>query len=200
MPTNSPASSCTGLLLAAGSGSRFDPAGVQDKLLQRLPDGRSIATASASNLIAALSRVVAVVRPGATALAQELASIGCEVIVCDDAATGMASSLVRGLTHTIDSQGWVIALADMPLVQPDTIAALATAVTHGADIAVPTYHGLHGNPVGFARTHLAYLLKLTGDAGARSLLQKFFVTEVVVEDAGVRRDIDTPADLQRITA
>ena len=200
MSTISSSPSCTGLLLAAGSGSRFDPDGVQNKLLQVLPDGRSVAATSAANLLAVLSRVVAIVRPGAATLAQELAEAGCEVIVCENAAAGMASSLVRGLTHTIASNGWVIALADMPLVQPATIAALATAVAQGADIAVPTYHGLHGNPVGFARTHLAYLLKLTGDEGARSLLQKFFVTEVVVEDAGVRRDIDTPSDLQRITA
>lgn len=187
-----------GLLLAAGSGSRFDPIGIQNKLQQPLADGRSVAATAAANLLAVLPRVVAVVRPGATALATELSGIGCEVVVCDDAASGMASSLLRGLTHSLNARGWVIALADMPRVQPATISALRDAIARGADIAVPTYHGLRGNPVAFAPTHLPYLLRLQGDEGARSLLKKFFVTEIMVDDAGVRLDIDTPADLRRI--
>lgn len=195
-----PPSRCTGLLLAAGSGTRFDPVGVTDKLRQTLPEGRSVAATSAANLLTVLPRVVAVVRPGAGALALELAELGCEVITCDDAASGMASSLVHGLTHTRDAGGWVIALADMPRVAPSTIAALAEAIDNGADIAVPTYHGVHGNPVAFAPTHLEYLLQLRGDEGARSLLKKFFVSEIIVEDPGVRLDIDTPADLQRLCA
>ena len=197
-PGSDPARRCLGLLLAAGRGSRFDPTGVEDKLLQRLADGRSVAATAAANLLAALPRVVAVVRPGATALVTELAGAGCEIVVCDDAASGMASSLVRGLTHGINAPGWVIALADMPRVQPQTIAALDAAIGAGADIAVPTYHGVHGNPVAFAPTHLPYLLRLQGDEGARSLLKKFFVTDIMVEDAGVRLDIDTPADLRRL--
>ena len=190
---------CIGLLLAAGSGTRFDPSGESDKLAQPLSDGRTIAVTAAANLLAVLPRVIAVVRPGASALALDLAQAGCEVIVCEDATAGIASTLVRGLMHTIDAPGWIVALADMPLVRPDTITALAEALGRGADIAVPTYHGVHGNPVAFARTHLAYLLKLHGDEGARSLLKKFFVTEIVVEDPGVRRDVDTPADLAHLS-
>ena len=194
----STAGQCVGLLLAAGQGRRFDPTGLNDKLQQRLPDGRSVAETAAANLLATLSRVIAVVRPGATALSAELSRAGCEVVECEDAGDGMANSLVCGLRHCSSAPGWVIALADMPLVQPATIAALAAAIAGGADIAVPTYHGLHGNPVAFAPTHLPYLLDLQGDEGARSLLKKFFVTEIMVEDAGVRLDIDTPADLRRV--
>lgn len=195
---NSTPNHCVGLLLAAGSGMRFDPSGAQNKLQHRLANGRGVAANAAANLLAAVPRVVALVRPGASALALELAQQGCEILVCEDARNGMANSLVLGLTHTIDAPGWVIALADMPRIQPATISALADAVQHGADIAVPTFHGLRGNPVAFARTHLPYLLRLTGDEGARSLLKKFFVTEIIVEDAGVRLDIDTPADLLRL--
>ena len=191
---------CIGLLLAAGSGTRFDPSGERNKLAQPLADGRTMAATAAANLLAVLPRVVAVVRPGASALAFDLAQVGCEVIVCEHAAAGIASTLVRGLTHTIEAPGWIVALADMPLVQPATITALSEALAQGADIVVPTYHGVHGNPVAFARTHLAYLLKMHGDEGARSLLKKFFVTEIIVEDPGVRRDVDTPADLAHLAA
>jgi molybdenum cofactor cytidylyltransferase len=56
-------------------------------------------------------------------------------------------------------------------------------------------NGRRGNPVGFGRVHLDTLLALGGDQGARRLLQSFPVTEVPVIDAGIFRDIDTPADL-----
>lgn len=189
-----------GILLAAGSGMRFDPSGSQDKLLQKLPDGRSIAVAAADSLLSAVPNVIAVVRPGATGLAYELSAIGCEVVVCNDAHNGMASSLVHALTLTSDAAGWVVALADMPRVLPSTITSLIDAVSGGADIAVPSYHGLRGNPVAFGPAHLPNMLRLTGDEGARRLLEQFFVTEIMVEDPGVRLDIDTPTDLRRVTA
>ena len=188
-----------GILLAAGSGLRFDPSGAADKLCQSLPDGRSVADAAAVNLLAAVDRVVAVVRPGVPALAAELVRLGCEVAVCDDAADGMASSLVHALSLTRDASGWVIALADMPRVQPSTITALIDAVCAGAHIAAPSYHGLRGNPVAFGPAHLPHMLRLSGDEGARRLLQTYFVTEIMVEDPGVRLDIDTVADLRRLS-
>ena len=57
-----------GILLAAGSGSRFGG----DKLLQPLASGTALGAAAARNLIAAGLQVVAVVRPGDVALADLL--------------------------------------------------------------------------------------------------------------------------------
>jgi molybdenum cofactor cytidylyltransferase len=91
----------------------------------------------------------------------------------------------------------VIALGDMPFVRPDTIRQIVAALAHGAGIVVPVYHGVRGNPVGFGRAHLKHLLQLSGDVGARRLLQQYPVVEVTVEDPGICRDIDTRPDLQR---
>ncbi len=189
-----------GVLLAAGRGRRFDPTARHDKLCQVLPDGRTVAGAAAANLLAAMSHVVAVVRPGEAPLARELARLGCEILTCDNAADGMAASLAAGLSHTAGAAGWVIALADMPCVQAATIDALVAAIGQGAGIAVPTYQGVRGNPVAFGAAYLPQLLQLDGDEGARSLLKKFAVTEIVVDDAGVRQDVDTPADLERLAS
>ena len=186
-----------GILLAGGRGVRFDPSGTLDKLQQLLPDKRSVAAMAATNLLGVLPQVVAVVRPGAGTLARELGQLGCEVVVCDNAASGMACSLLRGLLHAPDAAGWVIALADMPFVQPATILALVAALAAGAEIAVPVYQGIRGNPVAFASARLPALLQLTGDEGARSILKKSCVTEVRVLDPGVRQDIDTPGDLRQ---
>lgn len=185
----------TGILLAAGKGSRFDPAGLQNKLLQALPGGACVAAAAAANLAAALPAVLAVVRPGADALAARLREAGCEVTVCSEAEQGMGVSLVHALQRAPGAAGWVVALADMPYVRPDTVTALAAAIAAGAGIAQPAHGGKRGNPVAFGRRHLPALLQLGGDQGARALLKAFPVAEVNVDDPGILRDIDTPADL-----
>ena len=186
-----------GILLAAGRGRRFDPSGVENKLLQVLGSGDAVVVASARHLLAVLPRVVAVVRPEAGLVAQVLAALGCEVTVCPDADSGMAASLVHALETTLDAQCWLLALGDMPEVQEDTMRSLLAAIGAGVDIACPTYMGRRGNPVAFGRRHLPLLLALEGDQGARSILKTHPVCEVAVPDPGVLHDIDTPADLSR---
>ncbi len=202
-----------GILLAAGRGSRFDPSGAQNKLLQPLslpvaqapagpPPGSSacsVVSASASNLLAVAPRVIAVVRPGAHAVAAELTRLGCDVVTCEQADSGMAASLACALRHAqdhaSDAAGWIIALGDMPRVQRATLRSLQYALEQGAGIAAPMYRGQRGNPVGFSRQYLPQLLALEGDQGARGILRQYPVRAVEVDDAGILQDIDTPADL-----
>jgi molybdenum cofactor cytidylyltransferase len=184
-----------GILLAAGRGSRFDPQGQRNKLLQRIENGDTVAASAAAAMLSSLEKVVAVVREDTGALADELGNCGCTLLTCAEADSGMAASIVAGLRQALDADGWIIALGDMPYVEAETIAALADALKEGADIAVPVCHGQRGNPVGFSRRHLSALLRLEGDRGARDLLQSCPVTAVIVDDTGVLRDIDTMQDL-----
>ena len=185
-----------GILLAAGRGKRFDASGNLNKLMQLLPSGVTVAGSSAQNILSVLPATIAVVPPNGNSLARVLENLGCEITVCADAQNGMANSLVHALEHSPDDcSGWVIALADMPFVQPESIAAIVQALNNGAGIAVPIHQGKRGNPVGFSRDYLPQLLALTGDQGARSLLKIFPVTEVDVNDAGILKDIDVHQDL-----
>ena len=183
------------ILLAAGSGSRFDPKGVRDKLLQPLPDGCAIAVASAASLLAVMPHVLAVVRPDAGQLRAELQAIGCEVTVCIDAAEGMGASLAHAVRQSLHAAGWIVALADMPYLKSATIRALLDALRNGASIAAPMHDGRRGNPVAFGRLHLPELLRLSGDVGARRLLHDYPVHLVEVDDPGIHIDIDRPQDL-----
>jgi molybdenum cofactor cytidylyltransferase len=189
----------TGILLAAGRGTRFDPSGQRNKLLQCPPGQQaSVVAASARHMLAVLPRVVAVLRPGADAeaLSAQLLALGCEVTICPQADTGMAASLAHALAHAgKDAQGFIIALGDMPHVQPSTIQSLKAALERGAGIAAPMYRGQRGNPVGFSRDYLPQLLALEGDQGARGILKHAPVTELEVDDSGILQDVDTPADL-----
>jgi molybdenum cofactor cytidylyltransferase len=192
----SPVAHLAGILLAAGRGRRFDPAGARNKLLQPL-DGEPVVVASARKLLAATSRVVAVVPPLDAGVGERLAALGCDVTVCPDADSGMAASLTHAIRQSLalQPQAWLVALGDMPYVDPATLRRLADALAAGAGIAAPVMAGRRGNPVGFGAVHLDALLALSGDEGARRLLQAFPVTEVPVDDPGIFRDIDLPSDL-----
>jgi molybdenum cofactor cytidylyltransferase len=110
----------------------------------------------------------------------------------------------RGLSHSLRAgveavpAGWravLVLLADMPFIRPDTLVVLASALAAGAPAVVPVSAGRRGNPAGFARALFPRLLALDGDRGAGALLDALGVTEVPVDDPGIHRDIDTPADL-----
>jgi molybdenum cofactor cytidylyltransferase len=185
-----------GILLAAGRGRRFDPSGTRNKLLQPLAGGEPVAVASARTLLAVLPTVIAVVRPSDGGVAHALRAIGCEVTVCADADQGMGASLAHAVRHSLPAaQSWLIALGDMPHLQPSTIQALADAVAGGAVVAAPIKNGRRGNPVAFGADCLASLLALGGDEGARRILQLYRVSELDVDDPGIFQDIDQPADL-----
>lgn len=183
----------TGILLAAGSGSRFGGG----KLLHPLSDGTPIGVASLRNLKKALPNVIAVVRSGDDPLRDLLEREGVAVHLCEDANLGMARSFKCGIEASRNAEGWIIALGDMPFLKPQTIAAVVAKVALTGRIAIAAYRGERGHPVGFGRRYRDELLKLQGDEGARSVIGRHTRDLDVLEcdDHGVLRDIDTPADL-----
>lgn len=197
-----------GILLAAGFSRRF---GSSNKLLQTLPDGRQIGLAAAENLIQAIPLTIAVLRPDNKELAALLRNAGLEIVFCH--AQEMADSLSAAIRHSANfaeagfnktdfaetNGGYVIALADMPYINPLTISTVAQEIRTGAAIAVPTYQGQRGHPVGFSARFRSELEQLSGDEGARSILKRHAheIKLLVCDDAGILADIDTPADLAK---
>ncbi len=182
-----------GVLLAAGAGSRFGG----DKLLARLPDGTPIGVRAARTLRSGVDRALAVVRPGDVALARLLEAEGLDVAVFPGADDGMGASLAFGVAAAPDADGWIVALADMPFVQRETVEIVAGMLRAGAWIAAPSRRGRRGHPVGFARALFPELIRLGGDHGARVLLERYAarVETFESEDPGIFLDIDTLRDL-----
>jgi len=182
-----------GILLAAGSASRFGGG----KLLATLADGTAVGVAALRNLVAAVDAVIAVVRPGDDTLAEALRAQGARVTVCPDARDGMGASLAWGVRAAPLAAGWVVTLADMPWIQPASIASVASLLRRHAALAAPQCQGQRGHPVGIAARFFGALTQLSADEGAKHLLTEHAAEfELVpVSDAGVLRDIDTPADL-----
>ena len=189
-----------GLLLAAGRATRYGA----DKLLAPLSSGEPLALAAARHLREGLddgssagARLLAVLRPEQAELSERLAAAGFELVVSDEARAGMGRSLALAVAASPDASGWLVALADMPAIQPHTIAQVAAALGDGASIAAPFHAGRRGHPVGFAASWRDALTRLDGDIGARDLLREAgdALLRIETDDPGVLLDIDTRDDL-----
>ncbi len=185
-----------GILLAAGSGTRFGG----DKLLHPLPDGTPMAVAAAINLRPACDRIVAVLRPAQDKLASLLSEVGCEIIVCPEASGGMGYSLAAGVRATPHASGWIVALGDMPLIRSATHQAVADRLRSGASLIATQYQGRRGHPVGFAGEWFIQLSAMTGDQGGRTILEQNRERLILcsVDDPGVMQDFDYQEDLKNI--
>ncbi len=130
---------------------------------------------------------------------------GLDVSIADNAdyAKGLSTSLRAGVAALpANVAGAVVCLGDMPLVEPAVIDRLIAAFnpTEGRLICVPTYDGKLGNPVLWGREFFAEICQLSGDRGARSLLDAHSekLVEIPVADEAVLTDIDTPDVLERL--
>ena len=185
-----------GVLLAAGAARRFGG----DKLLASIDGRHCIAEGACHALALGVDRVVAVVPPDAGELALRLSAAGATVVECTDAYVGMGASLTYGIRCAAGADGWLIALGDMPFIDPGDVRRVAEALRTGALIAVPEHAGERGHPVGFAATLGEELRALGGDTGAREIIARHRrqVVAVPIADPLTWRDIDTPDDLRLV--
>lgn len=163
----------TVIVLAGGRGERFAASGGSSHKLQAQLLGKTV-----------LRHTLDAVR--ASALPWHLE---------DSGQPGMGDSIAAAVRSTAQANGWLILPADLPLIQSDTLHAVATALQHYA-VVVPTYRGQRGHPVGFSAGCREALLALKGDHGAAAVVRSHPAFELAVNDAGCVTDIDTLDDLQ----
>ena len=114
----------------------------------------------------------------------------------------MGHSLANSIDELRHWDGAFVFLGDMPFVDIETLQGLKTALESDTEdssrIIVPVHEGQNGHPVGFGKDHFSALANLTGDQGAKPVLQSQAdaVIKVSVEDAGVLKDVDRPEDIQ----
>lgn len=189
------------ILLAAGSGRRFGGG----KLLAPWRGEFLIESSLAAALAAPVRRVVLVT--GAEPRVGEIARARAErngqsarlsVIHAADHAEGMGASLRAGVAALGPGcTGAFVFLGDMPAIPHDIGPRLAQALADGALAAAPRFQGRRGHPALFAAVLIPELARVSGDEGARRVLQALGdrLALVDVESAGVLTDIDTREDL-----
>lgn len=191
---------CGVLLLAAGFSRRFG--GIKLKAL--LPGGDSIFQRTLKNILQVTDNIIVV---GRKELLDEgvydsfLATQKPALVLCQDAEAGMGQSLAFGIQQVpADWQSVLICLADMPFVQPATLAAL---LQHGQPgrILIPVFEQQRGHPISFGRAFFAELAQSQGDTGGRHIIRDHTsqVHEWPTDDAGILFDIDTPETLAALS-
>ena len=183
-----------GLLLAAGSSRRM---GKENKLLTDV-DGTAMVTRVAKQITASQAEGLMVVT-GHEKDQVELAlkNYATGFVHNPDFADGLSTSLKTGLRALPDNiDGAIVCLGDMPLVKAEHIDQLIRAFdpVEGRSICVPVHGRKRGNPVVWSKRFITEILSVTGDIGARHLLEEHAdqVIEVAIEQDGVLFDIDTP--------
>ncbi len=195
-----PAPDIVALVLAAGKGSRFDASGTRYKPVQSLDDGTPMVYAVCHTLLQHIDAVTVVCGPQQEAVRHALDGLPVNLIHCADAHVGMSASLRCGISHSPARVGWIIALADMPCIHTSTVQAIVTHLRQVGGIVRPQFRNAPGHPVAFSSQFRDELLQVTGDEGARAIVQRHpdALTLVSVNDSGCLLDIDTQEQLQQL--
>ena len=177
-----------GLILAAGVSSRmgaFKP---------MLPvDGETMIRRVADMMCrAGADPIVVVTGYRGQELEQHLADTGARFVRnAHYYETQMLGSLLLGLEHIpAQAQRVLVSPADIPLVEPETVAALLAA---DGPFVRPLYHQSPGHPVVLSRNILPSLRVYSGSGGLKGAVTALGIpiTDVPVEDQGTALDSDT---------
>jgi molybdenum cofactor cytidylyltransferase len=187
------------LVLAAGSSRRM---GATNKLLATVAGTPMVRRVAETALASSAAPVIVVTGHQAPAIEAALAGLDVTTVHNCDHASGLAGSLKTGLAALPpDADAFVVCLGDMPLIEPDHIDSLIAAFDAvSRPICVPVHAGRRGNPILWARRYIPDMVTLTGDQGARPLLETHAndITEVPVGTDTIHADFDTPDSLERL--
>lgn len=199
-PTQAGPGHLAGIVLAAGRSTRMGP---DNKLLQDLRGKPILRYAVEAQLEARLDPVLVVTGHQREEVEAALADLPVRFVPNSDYASGLAGSLRAGVAALPpETEAAVISLGDMPNVTPQVIERLVENHLQQPDAlaVVPTLFGHRGNPVLLARPIFPAVSLLTGDRGARRLLEEAGsrVVEVAFEDPAIAIDVDTPEALKAL--
>lgn len=187
----------TGLVLAAGRGTRFDPSGQHNKLLATLPNGQSVLKSACLALAPHVDEMVVVLRAPSARIQAELADLGVRFVYSPQADAGLGYSLAHGIAQTQPTKAWMVTLGDMPFIGAASYKRLIATFEQKGGIVRPTYQGQIGHPVLFAAQLKPALQQVEHADGPKHLFRQYqhLSQTVAVPDAGVCADIDYPEHL-----
>lgn len=185
-----------GIVLAAGFARRMG----RQKLLLDLR-GKPVVRWSVEAILPHAGDVVVVTGQDDAAVRAALEGLPVRFALNPRPQAGQGSSIAVGMAAL---KPWtaavLIALGDQPRLPDGVIPALVQAREEtGRAIAVPVYRGIQGTPVLFAGEVFGELAALSGDTGARAVVQARPERVARVEvDAPMPLDVDTPEDYARL--
>ncbi|WP_162199480.1 nucleotidyltransferase family protein [Aurantiacibacter marinus] len=174
------------ILLAAGRGRRFG----RDKLQEVYGDQPLWIWAAKAAEDAGFTRRYIVRAAHSPAQLRD----GWQEVINPDAHQGMGTSIAAGVKAARTCSRLVLALADMPLVEPSHLARLAL----GSGTIFTSYGDAKtGSPAAFPASVFSELRSLAGEAGAKTLALAN-VTVIEPRYHASLGDVDTAEDLAKL--
>jgi molybdenum cofactor cytidylyltransferase len=196
-PVSEVHSRVAGIVLAAGQATRFGAT----KQIMPWKGTTLVGRVAQVALDAGLQPVIVVTGYDADHVGTAVAGLPVQVVYNSEFATGLSSSMRRGIGALPTGIGAALfLLADQPGVTPEVVKPLVQTYRETlTSIVLPTYMGRRGNPVLFDRSLFNELNEIEGDTGGRMLLEKHAgsLVRVPVDEPGILEDIDTTEDHQR---
>jgi molybdenum cofactor cytidylyltransferase len=190
---------CGIIILAAGESKRLG----NPKQLLSINGNTLLARVANTAGESGLNPVIAVLGANDDKLSATLNIPGLIVVKNDDWKEGMASSIRIGLSSMLELSpqvdGVIMMVCDQPYLNQDLIKALIGAQRDsGLPVAAASYGGKLGTPALFHKSLFPELMSLSGDTGARKILDKMRDDVVVIDFEMGIVDIDTPEDYERL--
>lgn len=190
----------SGILLAAGESKRMG----KPKLILNL--GKSnIINATIDNLLKSeIYELIIVLGHEAQKIESSLSTQDKRIkfVTNKNYREGMSTSIKCGvLTTSKESEAFLIALGDQPLISPKVINRLIEKYQSSKVGIVTVMHkSLRGHPVLISKKYVKELLSLNGDIGARDLLKQHLddTASVKIESSEEFFDIDRTQDYEEL--
>ena len=186
------------VVTAAGSAERFGG----KKLLAPVNGEPLLDHTIRSLLEGGVTEVIVVVSADARReLARDVSAMNdahVRVLENADPSRGMFSSIQVGVASAV-GDALLVLPGDMPYVRPETVRALIAKYRERPAIVSPRYNGKRGHPVVMPLSLRDEIAATTPTANLHDVIHHHQDERVdlEVEDAGVNRDVDTRADLER---
>lgn len=187
------------LILAAGAASRMKLA----KML--LPFGES-------NILASIVEEVKAIKPANIclvtgyhheAIKKSIPELDLNILFNAQWQEGMSVSIKLGMASLLQKDpeldSVMILVSDQPYINREFLRTMITeSADRGKGIVAAQYEGINGTPVLFSKAYFKDLQKLTGDKGARVILQAHQEDVATLDFPMGALDIDTPEDYEML--
>lgn len=180
------------IVLAAGRSSRM---GGPNKLLAEFDGERLVHRTVRQVLASKVDGTFVVTGHQAEQIGESLSGLAVKLVHNPLSSEGLSQSLKVGIRALpSDAVGVLIALADMPDLTSETVDRLVNAfVSYGGDLVIRATHaGKRGNPVILPASAFELVEELSGDKGARDLIEsgRFAIIDIEI-GAAATSDVDT---------
>ena len=179
------------ILLAAGQSKRMVG---ENKLVKKI-QGVPLIKHSVKNILASSIDELIVVLGHQKETIEKLINKNEKIkfVFNKDFESGIASSIKAGLNNLSEkTESFFICLGDMPMVNLNIYNQLIKSINK-KEIIVPTYKGQQGNPVLFAKSMKEKIINISGDIGAKKILElnKDKILNLEINDQCVTKNFNT---------